>query len=88
MKFRKIQRLEFISNKIEGGDCNREVMCICFGHPTKKNELVQGSPWEAAMAGVGASMGAHGELVGEGKVGEGEEGEGRRCGAPWEEGGL
>jgi hypothetical protein len=54
-------------------------MCIRFGHPTKKNELVWGSPWEAAMAGVGASMGAHGELTGEGKEGEGEGGEG---GAP------
>jgi hypothetical protein len=54
-------------------------MCIRFGHHTKKNELVWGSPWEAAMAGVGASMGAHGELTGEGKEGEGEGGEG---GAP------
>jgi hypothetical protein len=25
-------------------------MCIHFGHPTKKNELVSGSPWEVAMA--------------------------------------
>jgi hypothetical protein len=37
------------------------------------------------MAGVGASMGAHEELVGEGKE-EGEEG--RRCGVPWGGGGL
>jgi hypothetical protein len=28
------------------------------------------------MAGIGASMGAHGELAGEGKEGEWEEGEG------------
>jgi hypothetical protein len=40
MKSRKIQRLEFASDKIEGGDSKMEVMCICFGHPTKKNELV------------------------------------------------
>jgi hypothetical protein len=39
------------------------------------------------MAGVGASMGAHEELVGEGKE-EGEEEEGRRCGVPWGGGGL
>jgi hypothetical protein len=45
-------------------------MCIRFGHPAKKNELVWGSSWEAAMTGVGASMGAHGELAGEGKEGE------------------
>jgi hypothetical protein len=69
MKSRKIQRLEFVSDKIEGRDCKREVMCIRFGHPTKKNELVWGSPWEAAMAGV------HGELVREGK--EGGRGRGR-----------
>jgi hypothetical protein len=44
------------------------------------------------MAGVGASMGAHGELTGEGKDGEGGGGEGARLavlevggggGAPW-----
>jgi hypothetical protein len=33
----KIQILEFISDKIEYGDSKREVMCIHFGHPTKKN---------------------------------------------------
>jgi hypothetical protein len=40
MKSRKIQRLEFILDKIEGGNCKREVMCIRFDHPTKKNELL------------------------------------------------
>jgi hypothetical protein len=40
MKSRKIQRLEFVLDKIEGGDSKREIMCICFGHPTKKNEPV------------------------------------------------
>jgi hypothetical protein len=35
-------------------------------------------------------MAGHGELAGEGKEGEGEEGGGggRRCGAPWAEGGC
>jgi hypothetical protein len=36
----KIRRLEFISDKIEGRDCKREVIYTSFDHPTKKNELV------------------------------------------------
>jgi hypothetical protein len=40
MESHKIQRLEFISDKIEGGDCKREVIYICFDHPMKKNEFV------------------------------------------------
>jgi hypothetical protein len=40
MKSRKIQVLEFVSDKIEGEDCKREVICIGFVHPTMKNELV------------------------------------------------
>ncbi len=40
MKSRKIWRSEFVSDKIEGGDSKREVMCIRFGHPTKENEIV------------------------------------------------
>jgi hypothetical protein len=36
-------------DKIEGGDSKREVMCICFNHPTKKNSLVEAPhgrrPW-------------------------------------------
>jgi hypothetical protein len=39
MKSHKIQRLELVSNKIEDGDSKREVVCIHFGHPTKKNGL-------------------------------------------------
>jgi hypothetical protein len=35
MKSHKIWRLEFISDKIEGGDSRREVVCIGFGCPTK-----------------------------------------------------
>jgi hypothetical protein len=81
MKSHKILRLEFVSDKIEGGDRKKKVMYIHFGHPTKKNELVWGSPWEAAMAGVAASMGAHGELTEEGKEGEGEEEAGAWLGA-------
>jgi hypothetical protein len=36
----KIQRLEFISDKIEGGDYKRKVICIHFSHPTKKNKIM------------------------------------------------
>jgi hypothetical protein len=32
-KSRKIQRLEFVSDKIEGGDCKREVMCTVLVIP-------------------------------------------------------
>jgi hypothetical protein len=35
-------------------------MCICFGHPTKKNELVCALHGRAAMAGVGAPWPAMG----------------------------
>jgi hypothetical protein len=40
MKSRKIRRLEFVSDRIEGGDCKGEAMCICFSYPKKKIELV------------------------------------------------
>jgi hypothetical protein len=40
MESRKIQRLEFVLDKIEGGDSKREVIRIRFGHTTKKNEFV------------------------------------------------
>jgi hypothetical protein len=33
-------RLEFGSDKIEGGDCKRMVVRIRFGHPTMRNGLV------------------------------------------------
>jgi hypothetical protein len=39
MKSHKIWRLEFALDKIEGGDSKREVVCIHFGCPTKKNDL-------------------------------------------------
>jgi hypothetical protein len=39
MKSRKIWRLEFVLDKIEGGDSKREVVRTRFDHPTKKNEL-------------------------------------------------
>jgi hypothetical protein len=35
------------------------------------------------MAGVGASLGAHGELAGEGKEGEGEVGGGTHVACSW-----
>jgi hypothetical protein len=40
MKSHKIQVLEFVSDKIDGEDYKREVICIGFGHSTMKNELV------------------------------------------------
>jgi hypothetical protein len=39
MKSHKIQRLELVSDKIEGGDSKREVVRTHFGHPTMENEL-------------------------------------------------
>jgi hypothetical protein len=54
MKFRKICRLEFVSDKIEGVDSKREVVCIRFGCPTKKKTLVRALHGRAVMAGVGA----------------------------------
>jgi hypothetical protein len=39
MKSCKIRRLEFVSDKIEDRDRKREVVCIRFGCPTKKNGL-------------------------------------------------
>jgi hypothetical protein len=57
IKSHKILRLEFISDKIEGEDSKRKVMCIRFGHPIKKNELVWGSPWEGSHGQSWSSMG-------------------------------
>jgi hypothetical protein len=67
----KIQILEFTSDKIEGGNCKREVMCICFDHPTKKNEVVWDSPWEGSHGWSQSSIADHGELAREGKEGKG-----------------
>jgi hypothetical protein len=36
----KIQRLELVSDKIEVRDSRRKVVCIRFGHPSKKMALV------------------------------------------------
>jgi hypothetical protein len=90
MESRKIRRLEIVSDKIEGGDSKREVIRIRFDHPTKKNEFVWSSPWEAAMAGLEAPC----ELTGEGKE-KGKERRGRGArprgscrGAPMEGGGA
>jgi hypothetical protein len=41
MESRKIQRLEFVSHKIEGGDSKSEVICIRFAHPTTKMSLFE-----------------------------------------------
>jgi hypothetical protein len=72
MKSCKIQRLEFVSDKTEGGDSKREVVCIRFGCPTKKMTLVRALHGRAAMAGVGAPWPVMGELAREGREGEGE----------------
>jgi hypothetical protein len=77
MKSHKIQRIELILDKIKAGDSKREVMCIHFGHPMKKNGLGWCSPWKGGHGRSWNSMAGHGELVGEGK--EGEE-TGRGCG--------
>jgi hypothetical protein len=74
-KSHKIQRLEFVSDKIKGVDCKREVICIHFIYPMKKNKLVGGSLWEAAMAGLEASweavMGSSSERGRRGGMGRG-----------------
>jgi hypothetical protein len=44
--------------------------------PQRKTSLCEALLGRAAMIGVGASMGAHGELTGEGEEGEGGGGEG------------
>jgi hypothetical protein len=85
MKSQKIQRLEFVSDKIEGGDSKREVIYIYFGHPMK-NEIVWGSPWEVAMARVGAPWPAMGARQ-RGR-GSGERGRGAAAGGTRREGGL
>jgi hypothetical protein len=71
MESRKIQRLEFISDKIEGGDCKREVICIGFGHPTKKNEFVWGSPWEGSHGWAQGPLVAAWQASGRGREGRG-----------------
>jgi hypothetical protein len=60
MKYREIRRLEFSSDKIEGGDSKMKVMCICFDHPTKKTELDWGLPWWVAIAGLESLIVGHG----------------------------
>jgi hypothetical protein len=67
----KIQRLEFVSDKIEVGDCKTVVICIHFDHPTKKTSLCEALHVMAAMAGVGAPWPAMGVLIGEEREGEG-----------------
>jgi hypothetical protein len=81
MKSHKIQRLEFISDKIDVGDCKRKVVRIRFGHPTKKTSLVRAlhgrRPWP--------DFELHGRrlwgLIGEEERGRGgERGRARGCG--------
>jgi hypothetical protein len=44
MKSHKIRRLEFVSDKIEGGDYKREVVCTRFVHGRATMARV-GAPW-------------------------------------------
>jgi hypothetical protein len=50
----EIQRLEFVSDKVEPGDNKREVMCMRFDCSPKKNDLVGALHRRAAMAGLRA----------------------------------
>jgi hypothetical protein len=91
MNSHKIQILEFIPDKIKDGDSWRKVVRICFGHPTKKNDLGYSSPWTGSHGRSWSSMAVHGELTGEGRGGErkGREAGGRMgCQHGGEEGGA
>jgi hypothetical protein len=61
-------------------------MCIRFDHPTKKYELVRGSPWKGSHDRSwnfhGSPWGAHRR----GEDGEGEEGDGAQLGGEAGEG--
>jgi hypothetical protein len=85
MKSRKIRRFELVLDKIKGEDSKREIMCISFGSPTKKNRAclrasmkgtamaelkLHGQPWELTRRGR------------EGGRGRGRGGDATR-GAPW-----
>jgi hypothetical protein len=80
MNSHKIQILEFIPDKIKDGDSWRKVVRICFGHPTKKNDLGYSSPWTGSHGWSWSSMAVHGELTGEGREGERK---GREAGGAW-----
>jgi hypothetical protein len=81
MKSRKIWILDLISDKIEAGDSKREVMYICFGHPTMRKIVLFGALYgRTAMTG-------HGELAGEGNEGRGDE-QGAQATGSGEEGGA
>jgi hypothetical protein len=82
MKFRKIQKLEFVSDKIEGGNSKRKIVHICFGHLTNEKQ-----PWIELSIGrshdrTSSSMSGHGGARRRGKRGGrvGERGKGRGCG--------
>jgi hypothetical protein len=73
MNSRKIQRLEFVSDKIEGGIARGRSCAPVLVIPRRKMTLVRAPRGRAAMAGVGAPWEAKGELTGEGR----ERGRGR-----------
>jgi hypothetical protein len=72
MKSRKIKRLEFLLDKIEGGDSKRKVMLTHFAHPMKKSKLGWDSPWEGSHGRSWSSMEAPWGLAREGEGGRGE----------------
>jgi hypothetical protein len=75
MESRKIQRLEFISDKIEGVDCKREVMCFRFNQSMKKMCLC-----EEAMAGVEVALMVTWQACERGERGKEERDRGARLG--------
>jgi hypothetical protein len=66
----------FISDKIEVRGGKREVMCIHFGCPTKKNELGWASSWEGSHGQSWSSMGG---AIGGGAAMGSDEGAQRCC---------
>jgi hypothetical protein len=81
MKSHKIRRLEFISDKIDAGDCKRKVVRIRFGHPTKKQawlELSMGGGHGRTLSSMGGGRGGSSERKRGGRGGE--RGRARDCG--------
>jgi hypothetical protein len=79
MKSHKIQRLELVSDKIEGGDRKMNILCIRFSCPTKKIKLVCGLSWRGRPWPSSSSMAFHGE----GGNGRGKGRRGGGVGVPW-----
>jgi hypothetical protein len=77
MKSRKIRRLEFVLDKIEGGDSKRGSYASVLVIPQRKMsfcEDLHGGGHGRSWSSINGGMGAHrrGEGEGEGKEGQGE----------------